>query len=264
MAELAPYLDEFKTWYTAVDGFGEYLLHFIMNYGGFFKERQETHEFVYTKLHREFSDNLEAAVDVWRTSKGLSEEHMAAMLEYGQQIGDVHTTGIIAALHQMLEYQSWIAYMFSLKQDPQVRMLMASQKLKPRPNSIGSSGLKWETQWWEQWTEDEYMQLCAAASAGSIEDWTEWWEKQDHFDSGRWTDKATSWADKTWTEPEAATCAAQKETEYVSFDVIVPEGSSAGSTLQVVAPDEQLLEVAVPHGIEAGSAFSVSYETLQH
>ena len=53
MAWQEPLLGEFKSWYTDVEGFGGYLKHFMAHYGHFFREKQETHLFVYSKLHQD-------------------------------------------------------------------------------------------------------------------------------------------------------------------------------------------------------------------
>ena len=52
MAWQEPLLGEFKSWYTDVEGFGGYLKHFMAHYGHF-REKQETHLFVYSKLHQD-------------------------------------------------------------------------------------------------------------------------------------------------------------------------------------------------------------------
>ena len=36
----------------------------------------EIYRFIYTKLHKEFTANLQKAVDVWLASRGMTEENL--------------------------------------------------------------------------------------------------------------------------------------------------------------------------------------------
>merc|ERR1712232_30146 len=82
----------------------------------------------------------------------MGEEHLEAILTYARAQGDSETEGIIDALLNMLEYPSWIAYIFSLKQNSAVMELMVAQVSKPGWDSIGGTPVTWSTRWWEQWS----------------------------------------------------------------------------------------------------------------
>lgn len=270
MAELAPYLEEFKTWFTAVDGFGDYLKHFLAHYGPFFRENQETHCFVYTKLHKEFSRNLESAVEVWLKSKGLTEAHLEAMIEYGDSQGDQHTAGIVQALSQMLEYHTWIEYIFNLKKNPDMTKMLDDQYSKPGWDKIGDSEVKWETQDWEKWTDVEWDQWWGKHQEWTDEEWDDWYNSQNNWD-GQWEDKADDWAKKNWNAGGYGGTGAQlpeapaRETtsaEAAVLNVAVPDGVCAGSSLQIAAADGQQLIVVVPEGLNPGDVFSISYTPL--
>mmetsp|Transcript_6425 Transcript_6425/g.13173 ORF Transcript_6425/g.13173 Transcript_6425/m.13173 type:complete len:270 (+) Transcript_6425:61-870(+) len=261
MASWEPFLEEFKAWYTAVDGFGEYLKHFLAHYGHFFREHQETHAFVYTKLHREFSWNLEAAVNAWLASKGLTEEHLAAMLEYAQSQGDQHTHGIVDAMLTMMEYQSWIKYILDLKQNPQVVQLVEEQASKAGWDRLGDAEVYWGVKSWEQWSDAEWENWWAPRQNWSDGDWEDWWGEQESW-SGNWTEKTGAWRDKTWTWEEPEGQEALPEAGATILTVAVPEGLVPGAQLQVATPDGQVLVVTVPEGAGPGDTFSVSYEPL--
>jgi len=83
----------------------------------YFDDYDETHALMYTQLHKEFSASLEAAINEWLAYKGLSEEHLEAMLAYAQQSGDKKTDEIIGVLLGMMDYEQWIANIFDLKRN---------------------------------------------------------------------------------------------------------------------------------------------------
>jgi hypothetical protein len=273
MSDWAPHLAEFKAWYTANDGFGEYLKHFLAHYWPFFREHQETHAFVYTKLHKEFASNLEAAVNAWLASKGMTEDHLAAMLEYGQELGDQDTMGIVAAMLNLLDYPKWIQYMFSLKQNPNVAQLLEDQETKPGWDSVGGASVEWGTQWWERWTDAEWEQYRATGrewedwkdtrKEWTDAEWEEWYDNQESW-STAWQDKQESWTGKSWTEPVASQAPAEApvpaDPAYLS--VTVPEGVAPGMQLQVTCPDGQLVTADVPLGVGPGDVFTICYTPL--
>ncbi|CAJ1431036.1 unnamed protein product [Effrenium voratum] len=165
MAWQAPFLEEFKKWYVDLEGFGTYLRHFLAHYGHFFRS-QETHLFIYTKLHKEFVDNLERAI-----------------LEFARDTGDVEAAGIVDAMTQMLEYHSWIEYIYGLKASPEVQALLEEQWHQPGWDQLGDSELRWQVKRWEQWSQEE---------------WDQWYQDQDDWAYSWWDDKYDQWTDKTW------------------------------------------------------------------
>lgn len=201
----APMLLEFQAWYTALDGFGDYLKYFLAHYGHFFKEHQETHAFVYTKLHREFAGNLEAAVNAWLASKGMTESHLDAMLGHARARGDETAEGIVDALVKMLEYHTWIAYILSLKTDPQVTQLMEDNASKPGWETVGGTQIQWGTKWWEKWTDAEWEEWSQQRQSWANSDWENWWgAREDAWNDRSWEDRQAAWADRSWAEEAAA------------------------------------------------------------
>ncbi|CAE7237719.1 EB1C [Symbiodinium natans] len=198
MAWQEPLLAEFKSWYTDQEGFGGYLRHFLAHYGHFFREKQETHLFVYSKLHEEFRENLEKAVSAWLAAKGLAEWHLEAMLEYAQETGDVETSGIVNAMIRLLEYQTWIEYIFGLKESPEIQELLANQWHQPGWDRIGDSEVDWTIKQWEAWTDEEWHSWWASRQQWTDEEWEEWWQGQSHWRDDWWDDKSAQWTDKTW------------------------------------------------------------------
>ena len=75
----------------------------------------------------------------------------------------------------MLEYPSWIAYIFSLKQNAAVMQLMDAQASKPGWDSIGGTPVEWGTLWWEQWSGAEWEEWWASRREWSDDDWEHWW-----------------------------------------------------------------------------------------
>eukprot|EP00435_Cladocopium_sp_Y103_P026981 s1595_g6.t1 len=196
MADWQPaMLAEFKTWYVDSDGFGHYLRHFLAHYGHFFRDQQETHLFVYTKLHKEFVENLERAVQM----KGLTEEHLESMLRYAQDTGDVEASGIVDAMTRMLEYHSWIDYIFGLKSSAEVQDLIKDQWFKPGWEAIGESEVRWSVQDWEQWTDEEWNSWWSSRRDWSDEEWEQWYQEQNDWSQHWWDDKWEQWADKNWS-----------------------------------------------------------------
>eukprot|EP00434_Breviolum_minutum_P005231 symbB.v1.2.004611.t1/scaffold255.1/size249928/1 len=181
------------------DGFGHYLRHFLAHYGHFFRDHQETHLFVYTKLHQEFVENLERAVHVWLTSKDLGDEHLEAMLGYAHAAGDVETSGIVDALTRMLEYHSWIEYIFGLKNSPEAENWMKEQWYKPGWEAIGDSELRWSVQGWEQWTDEEWQNWWSQRREWSDDEWELWYQEQNDWSQSWWDDKQEEWQSKSWS-----------------------------------------------------------------
>eukprot|EP00929_Paragymnodinium_shiwhaense_P069947 TRINITY_DN35357_c0_g1_i1.p1 TRINITY_DN35357_c0_g1~~TRINITY_DN35357_c0_g1_i1.p1 ORF type:complete len:240 (-),score=58.06 TRINITY_DN35357_c0_g1_i1:213-932(-) len=205
MASWEEYLLEFKAWYVSVDGFGQYLQYFLGHYGDFFREAQETHAFVYTKLHKEFSSNLESAVNAWLASKGLSEEHLTSILECGQ--GNAETDGIVTALLAMMEYHTWIQYIFALKKNPAALKLAEDAYREPGWQRIGDADVVWDVRWWERWTDGEWDDWWRQRRDWEMDEWEDWWSKRDVW-QGDWTAKQREWGDRTWTHDSAAHAAA--------------------------------------------------------
>lgn len=268
-------LTEFKAWFTDVDGFGSYLQHFLAHYGHFFREHEETHAFIYTKLHKEFSKNLENAVDAWLSSKGLTQDHLDKMLQYAKTHGDAKVQGIVDALLSMLEYTTWIAYILNLKQDQTVPPWFRDEYSQPGWDTIGGAKIEWNVKWWETWSDTEWDQYWAEKKQWSEGEWEGWWAQQDTWNSG-WEDKSSSWTNKTWTSPALGTggYAVGTSTGYQPQDaprdpapstapaqltVSVPDGVTVGSILQVQTPDGQVLTVSVPEGVGVGETFVVPY-----
>eukprot|EP00442_Polarella_glacialis_P022869 CAMPEP_0115134374 /NCGR_PEP_ID=MMETSP0227-20121206/55053_1 /TAXON_ID=89957 /ORGANISM="Polarella glacialis, Strain CCMP 1383" /LENGTH=75 /DNA_ID=CAMNT_0002540831 /DNA_START=24 /DNA_END=248 /DNA_ORIENTATION=+ len=75
----------------------------------------------------------------------------------------------------MLEYHTWIEYIFSLKRDSGVARLMEDQASKPGWDKIGDADVKWETSWWEQFTDEEWNNWWGVRQEWSDEEWEEWW-----------------------------------------------------------------------------------------
>mmetsp|Transcript_41502 Transcript_41502/g.117537 ORF Transcript_41502/g.117537 Transcript_41502/m.117537 type:complete len:271 (-) Transcript_41502:376-1188(-) len=255
-----PMLAEFKAWYTSVDGFGDYLRHFLAQYGPFFREDQETHCFVYTKLHQEFARNLEAAVSAWQDSKGMTEEHFESMLRHAKILEDKDTLDIADMLVHLLEYPTWVAYMIGLKKNRSFMEGLLNQYSEPGWESIGKAEIKWETQWWEQWSDTEWAQWRSSVGVhdSNWNDWSDrecddWWSKQE-LRQEPWSEKKTSWADMNWLDMMAPAPPTPK-----AFNVVVPAGCGPGSSIRVTAPDGLPLKVTVPEHAVAGSAFAVSW-----
>ncbi|CAE7611046.1 EB1C [Symbiodinium sp. CCMP2456] len=166
------------------DSFGGYLKHFMAHYGHFFREKQETHLFVYSKLHQEFKDNLEKAVSEWLAAKGLTEWHLEAILEYAKETSDVETSGIVAAMLRLLEYHTWIEYIFGLKESPEIQELLSEQWSQPGWERIGDSEVDWTVRRWEAWTDEEWHAWWASRQQWSDEEWEavlNFWKTFDSF-----------------------------------------------------------------------------------
>jgi len=258
MAQWAPHLAEFKGWFSSQDGFGEYLRHFFEYYGYFFRDYQEDHMFVYTKLHKEFSKNLEKAIDVWLATRGMTQEDLGAMLEHAQNLGDQQANEIVDMLIGMLEYHRWIKDIFALKANESIANLLGDENVeqffKPRTEDgwkkLGDMDVDWGTEWWENWTDAE---------------WEEWWDSdaREQWDADWWEEKQEAWTDKEWAEwtaqeaaPEAQAAAAEADPNLIY--VVVPDGVNAGDQLQVTAPSGQVLATTVPDGLGPGDQFAVS------
>lgn len=192
-------LSDFKFWYTAVDGFGVYLRHFLAHYGHFFRDGQETHLFVYSKLHKEFSENLERAVNAWLASKSMTDSDLESMLNFAKANGDEETDGIVDAMITMLEYHSWITYITGLKKKPEVAQLLEDQWFKSGWEKIGDSEVHWNTSMSEAWTDQEWNEWIASREQWSDEEWEQWWAEQAHWDSNSWEGQSEAWANKSWT-----------------------------------------------------------------
>merc|ERR1712232_568582 len=155
----------------------------------------------------------------------MGEEHLEAILTYARAQGDSETEGIIDALLNMLEYPSWIAYIFSLKQNSAVMELMVAQVSKPGWDSIGGTPVTWSTRWWEQWSDAEWEEWWATRREWSDHDWERWWSERDSsWDSYSWADRTKEWADKTWTDPRDNATASSAA--YAS--VAVPSADNGG------------------------------------
>merc|ERR1712083_317538 len=109
-------LIEFKDWFVAINGFGEYLKTFFTHYNVYFAEHTEEHSLLYTQLHKEFSHQLENSIDQWLVAKGILQEDFGDMLSMAQKRGDAQSDQIVGVLLGMLEYQLWIENIFKLSQ----------------------------------------------------------------------------------------------------------------------------------------------------
>uniref|UniRef100_A0A7S1S848 BART domain-containing protein n=1 Tax=Alexandrium catenella TaxID=2925 RepID=A0A7S1S848_ALECA len=118
-------LPEFKAWFAAVNGFGEYLRNFFAHYQNYFDAYAEEHSLVYTQLHKEFSANLEQSIDQWLHIKGLSEDDFGEMMQLAKARGDGNSDQIVGTLLGMLDYQLWITSIFALKHDSLVAGLIS-------------------------------------------------------------------------------------------------------------------------------------------
>lgn len=124
-----PLLEDFKTWFASHDGFGNYLLTFYQHYDQYVNVYEETHALVYTEMHREFSTELERALHSWLETRGMSEEHLEAMLRAAQ--ADAHTDVIVDVLIGMMDYQEWIQAIFALKKSARIAELFADDDCEP-------------------------------------------------------------------------------------------------------------------------------------
>lgn len=185
-----PQMEEFKSWFVASDGFGPYIQSFFEQYEQYFNEYEETHALVYTEIHKEFSTNLEVAVDGWREAHGVTEERFLEMLETAQKRRDRKTDEIVGVLLGMMDYQEWISNIFFLKKSALLVPLFADCWDEPMAPS-----------------EEPFV-------------------------------------------PDAAPQLLQ---------VALPDGVASGQSLQVTAPDGQVLMVTVPDGIGPGDIFNVTY-----
>mmetsp|Transcript_151796 Transcript_151796/g.487087 ORF Transcript_151796/g.487087 Transcript_151796/m.487087 type:complete len:173 (+) Transcript_151796:268-786(+) len=82
---------------------------------GYFDCYSEEHALVYTQLHREFSSQLEQAIDGWLKTHDLCEDDLGSMLEQARLRGDGEGDAAVGALLGMLDYQPWIGNIFVLK-----------------------------------------------------------------------------------------------------------------------------------------------------
>lgn len=207
--------------------------------------------FIYTKLHKEFTANLQKAVDVWLASRGMTEENLEQMLAHALAQGDQEADQIVDMLLGMLEYHRWVHDIFELKKHEQVADLLGDETseayFKPRTEDgwkkLGDMDVEWGTDWWAAWTDDE---------------WEKWWDSdaREHWESDWWEDKQEAWADKEWAEPDAPAPAAEADPNLIY--VVVPDGVNAGDQLQVTAPNGQALLATVPDGLGPGDQFAVS------
>jgi len=240
-------LDGFKNWFNSIGGFGEYLTYFFQYYGPFFREYQETQMFVYTKLHKEFTKNVETAVNFWLQSQGLTESDLEQFLEFAQQKGDAEADNIVNMLIHMLDYHLWIKYIFELKKTTEIKE--DYDEADERWKVIGGTGVDWSVDWWEAWTDKE---------------WEEWWAENGEdskWEDDFWEKKQDEWAETDWNvNAHGEQTGAGAEPSLVA--VCVPEGVGAGMELQVQTPDGQLLTTVVPEGVAPGDTFNVQYVPL--
>eukprot|EP00439_Symbiodinium_sp_Y106_P055421 s683_g7.t1 len=131
--------------------------------------------------------------------KGLTEWHLEAMLEYAKETSDVETSGIVAAMLRLLEYHTWIEYIFGLKESPEIHELLSEQWSQPGWERIGDSEVDWSVKQWEAWTDEEWHAWWASRQQWSDKEWEEWWQGQSHWRDDWWDGKSDQWADKTWT-----------------------------------------------------------------
>jgi hypothetical protein len=114
MVELSPWKDlwdEFRCWFAAKKGFGTDLTYFYTQYRGYFNEYDESHQLIYTELHKQFSANLEIRIHEWLSTKGLGEEHFETMLK---EVEAEQADEIVGVLLGLLDYERWIVAIFSL------------------------------------------------------------------------------------------------------------------------------------------------------
>eukprot|EP00429_Kryptoperidinium_foliaceum_P066352 CAMPEP_0176075408 /NCGR_PEP_ID=MMETSP0120_2-20121206/37690_1 /TAXON_ID=160619 /ORGANISM="Kryptoperidinium foliaceum, Strain CCMP 1326" /LENGTH=202 /DNA_ID=CAMNT_0017409113 /DNA_START=166 /DNA_END=774 /DNA_ORIENTATION=+ len=109
-------LPGFKTWFSALAGFGDYLQSFFASYRGYFDCYAEEHALVYTQLHKEFSSKLEESIDTWLKLNNLGEEEFGEMLRQASLRNDGDGDMIIGTLLGLLDYEPWIGSIFALKQ----------------------------------------------------------------------------------------------------------------------------------------------------
>merc|ERR1719401_1654179 len=135
------------------------------------------------------------------------------------------------------------------------------QSSKPGWENLGGSELRWETQWWEQWSDAEWAQWEGSVVGGdssweqwSDAEWETWWDKQTRWDDNSWEQKKLEWVDTSWLDEMAP----PPPTPAV-LNVTVPEGVGPGSAMQVRTPEGTLVTVTVPEGIGPGGTFAMSY-----
>ncbi|CAE8638580.1 unnamed protein product, partial [Polarella glacialis] len=124
-------LPDFKNWFEAIDGFGEYLRTFFEHYSGYFEVYSEEHALVYTQLHKEFSTSLELSIVQWIAQLGLTEDDFGLMLREAIRRGDDRSDEIVGVLAGMLDYQLWVVKIFALKRAALLRENPQDEKASP-------------------------------------------------------------------------------------------------------------------------------------
>lgn len=124
-------LPGFKAWFSALNGFGDYLRSFFGSYGGYFDCYSEEHALVYTNLHKEFTGHLEEAIDSWLKVHDLGEEDFGEMLRQASLRGDAEGDFVVGTLLGLLDYEPWIGSIFALK-----RMALTGEGLPPDEHTV--------------------------------------------------------------------------------------------------------------------------------
>eukprot|EP00746_Dinoflagellata_sp_MGD_P007672 gnl/MRDRNA2_/MRDRNA2_115230_c0_seq1.p1 gnl/MRDRNA2_/MRDRNA2_115230_c0~~gnl/MRDRNA2_/MRDRNA2_115230_c0_seq1.p1 ORF type:complete len:223 (-),score=45.43 gnl/MRDRNA2_/MRDRNA2_115230_c0_seq1:80-748(-) len=136
---------DFKKWFASIDGFGMYLQEFYTQYDGYFDDTVEEHSHMYKTLHKEFSSNLEASIDTWLNTNGLSESDFGDMLNLARSRGDHKSDEIVGVLLGMMEYQLWIESIFTLKRTFRANLLAQPQAMTKVTNGYQTKPNQLET-----------------------------------------------------------------------------------------------------------------------